>query len=105
MLCRLFKKNEFKQDGNAESPNSSGVEPNVSSPTVVKSPSEDDQLETVTPMGSDHIKVQPSTPEKSSVEESPVAQLPVDSNSISSNANNAEEDLVLDDMVTINIPP
>ncbi|XP_019200470.1 PREDICTED: protein NTM1-like 9 [Ipomoea nil] len=93
VLCRLFKKNELKQDENAESPNSNGVEPNVSSPAVVKSPGEDDQSETVTPMGSYHIKAQPLTPEKSSVEESPIAQLPVDSNSISSNANNAEEDL------------
>nr|GMC96467.1 NAC domain-containing protein 62-like [Ipomoea batatas] len=93
VLCRLFKKNELKQDENAESPNSNGVEPNVSSPTVVKSPGEDDQLEAVTPMGRDHIKAQPLTPEKSSVEESPVTQLPVDNNSISSNANNAEEDL------------
>nr|GMD20491.1 protein NTM1-like 9 [Ipomoea batatas] len=103
VLCRLFKKNELKQDENAESPNSNGVEPNVSSPTVVKSPGEDDQLEAVTPMGRDHIKAQPLTPEKSSVEESPVAQLPVDNNSISSNANNAEEDL--DIPVSINIPP
>nr|GMD22237.1 NAC domain-containing protein 62-like [Ipomoea batatas] len=42
VLCRLFKKNE-----NGESGNSNGVEPNVSSPIVVKSPGEDDQSDRI----------------------------------------------------------
>ncbi|XP_031121126.1 NAC domain-containing protein 91-like [Ipomoea triloba] len=42
VLCRLFKKNE-----NGESRNSNGVEPNVSSPIVVKSPGEDDQSDRI----------------------------------------------------------
>ncbi|KAK2972804.1 hypothetical protein RJ640_028332 [Escallonia rubra] len=49
VLCRLFKKHDWKQDEKAESSNCEEVNQNVSSPTIVKSSAEDTQLQPVTP--------------------------------------------------------
>lgn len=95
MLCRLFKKAELKQDEGADASNCDEVDAVVSSPTVVKTPTEDEQSEGGTPlMKSDHIKTQPLTP-GSSVEEAPGVHFPIDSNSNSCIADTTE-DQVLD---------
>nr|GMD56625.1 NAC domain-containing protein 62-like [Ipomoea batatas] len=96
VLCRLFKKVELKLDDGAEISNSGEVDPIVSSPTVVKTPTDDEQSEGGTPlMKSDQIKTQPLTPGQSSVEEAPAVHFPIDSNSNSCIAD-ITEDQVLD---------
>ncbi|XP_051138122.1 NAC domain-containing protein 91-like isoform X2 [Andrographis paniculata] len=51
VLCRLFKKAELKQDEIGESSNCNEVEEIVSSPTALKSSPEDEQSESITPLG------------------------------------------------------
>jgi hypothetical protein len=47
VLCRLFKKHDIRLD--AENSKFEEVEPNILSPTIVKSPDEDEHSETLTP--------------------------------------------------------
>lgn len=49
MLCRLFKKNDLKLDENTENSNCEEGEPNDLSPTIVKSPGEDEHSEALAP--------------------------------------------------------
>lgn len=95
MLCRLFKKNELKQDENVESSHLDEVEQLVSSPAVGKSPTHGELSEAVAPsaiMGSDGNK---SNPPKTSGGKTHDTRLSIDSCGNSCTAGDAE-DLMLD---------
>ncbi|XP_055830168.1 NAC domain-containing protein 14-like [Solanum dulcamara] len=95
VLCRLFKKNELKQDENVESSHLDEVEQLVSSPAVGKSPIHGELSEAVAPsaiMGSDGNK---SNPPKTSGGKTHDTRLSIDSCGNSCIAGDAE-DLMLD---------
>lgn len=95
MLCRLFKKNELKEDEHVESSHLDEVDLLVSSPAVRKSPTNDELLGTVTPspvMESDGNK---SNPTKTSGGKTRDTRLSIDSCGNSCAAGDAE-DLMLD---------
>ncbi|CAN4100650.1 unnamed protein product [Withania somnifera] len=95
VLCRLFKKNELKQDENVQSSNLDEVEQLASSPAVGKSPTDDELSEAVTTstiMESDSNK---SNPPKTTGDKSHDTRLPVDSHGSSGTAIDTE-DVMLD---------
>ncbi|KAL2550858.1 NAC domain-containing protein 62 [Forsythia ovata] len=63
VLCRLFKKADIKQEENTESSNVDEVEEIMSSPTIVKPSTEDEQSEAITPELSGLVEMQPSSAE------------------------------------------
>lgn len=65
VLCRLFKKHDLRLDENAENSNCDDVEPNLSPPTVVKSPAEDEHFETLTPSFGGQAEMPPLSKEGS----------------------------------------
>ncbi|KAF3625789.1 Protein NTM1-like 9 [Capsicum annuum] len=93
VLCRLFKKNELKQDENVESSHLDEVEL-VSSPAVGKSPIDDELSEAVAPspiMESDSSK---SNPQKTSGGKTHDARLPIDSRGNSCTAGDTEDPML-----------
>lgn len=101
VLCRLFKKNELKQDEDVKSSHVDEVEQLVSSPAVGKSPTDDELSEAVTPstiMESDSNK---SNPPKTSGGKSHDTRLPIDSHGNSCTAGDTE-DVMLD---ITSVPP
>ncbi|XP_073123801.1 NAC domain-containing protein 91-like [Henckelia pumila] len=76
VLCRLYKKDDLKQDDAAESSNLEEAEDIASSPTVNKSLAEDEQSEAVIQACGDSAEMRPPPDEKSPITNSDSSSFP-----------------------------
>ncbi|KAL3846051.1 hypothetical protein ACJIZ3_003454 [Penstemon smallii] len=105
VLCRLFKKAELKQEEIVEISHCDEIEEMVSSPTLVKSSTEDEQQEAITPASDALAEMQPSSvdscPTLNSEKGKVHTPLPIDWQSNSCIADEMEDNLV----DTTSLPP